>query len=82
MYYLYLLRSQKTDSFYIGMAADLKRRFYQHNHGQSLATKKDLPWELVYYEAFPRKVLALERERKLKHYGRGLVELKQRLGFR
>ena len=82
MYYVYLLRSQKTGNFYIGSTADLKKRFYQHNHGQTSTTRGDNTWKLVYYEAFPAKTLALERERKLKHYGRGLVELKKRLGFR
>lgn len=82
MYYVYLLRSKKNGNFYIGSAKDLKKRFYQHNHGHSKATSSRAPWELVYYEAFPTKTLALERERKLKRYGRGLVELKKRLGFR
>ncbi len=81
MYYLYLLRSQKNGKFYIGTTSDLKKRFYQHNHAQSIATKASVPWELVYYEAFLTKALALERERKLKRYGRGLVELKKRAGF-
>ena len=82
MYYVYLLHSKKTNKFYIGSTADLKQRFYQHNHSDSISTKAGVPWDLVYYEAFPAKSLALERERKLKRYGRGLVELKQRIGFR
>ena len=82
MYYVYLLKSKKTGSFYIGSTADLKQRFYKHNHGLNISTKAGMPWELVYYEAFPSKALALERERRLKRYGRGLVELKSRLGFR
>lgn len=81
MYYLYLLKSQKTGNFYIGSTANLPQRFYQHNHGHSLATKAGAPWKLIYYEAFTTEALAKERERKLKHYGRGLVELKKRLGF-
>ena len=82
MHYVYLLKSKKNGQFYIGSTANLRQRFYQHNHGMSLATKAYVPWELVYYEAFPTKTLALERELKLKHHGRGLVELKKRLGFR
>ncbi len=82
MYYVYLLRNQKTGKFYIGSTADLRKRFYQHNNHQSIATKSQDSWVLVYYEAFPAKTFALERERKLKHHGRGLVELKKRLGFR
>ena len=82
MYYVYLLRSDKTGKFYIGSTEDLQKRFHRHNRGTDLATKAGAPWKLVYYEAFPTKTLALRRERKLKHYGRGLVELKKRLGFR
>lgn len=82
MYYVYLLRSQRNKKFYIGSTANLKQRFYQHNNSQNTSTKSGTPWELIYYEAFLTKAFALERERKLKHYGRGLVELKKRLGFR
>jgi putative endonuclease len=82
MYYVYLLRSQKTGKFYVGSTSDLQRRFYQHNEGLNTSTKSDRPWNLVYYEAFPAKALALGRERNLKRYGKGLVELKKRLGFR
>lgn len=81
MYYVYLLRSKKNGQFYIGSTADLKQRFNQHNDGLSMATKAFTPWELIYYEAFNAKALALKREIKLKQYGRGLVELKKRLGF-
>lgn len=81
MHYVYLLRSQKDGRFYIGSTGNLKERFDQHNQDQSVATKHRGPWELLYYEAFPTKALAEMRERKLKQYGRGLVELKKRLGF-
>jgi len=81
MHYVYLLRSQSNGKFYIGCTSDLKKRFYQHNHEKSLATKSGIPWDIVYYEAFSTKALALERERKLKHHGRGLTELKKRIGF-
>lgn len=81
MHYVYLLRSHPIGKFYIGSTSDLKKRFYQHNQGKNIATKHGVPWELVYYEAFSIKTYALERERKLKRYGRGLVELKKRLGF-
>jgi putative endonuclease len=81
MYYVYLLRSENDNSFYIGSTKDLKKRFDQHNNGQSIATKSNIPWVLVYYEAFLTKALALERERKLKHHGKGLAILKKRIGF-
>ena len=82
MYYVYLLKSVKTHKLYVGSTPDLRRRFIQHNAGKNLSTKSGVPWQLLYYEAFPAKHLALERERKLKRYGRGMVALKERLGLR
>ena len=82
MYYVYLLKSKRNGEYYIGSTDNLKRRFYQHNKGLNKSTKRYLPWQLVYYEAFPAKVLAEKREQKLKRYGKGLVELKKRLGLR
>ena len=81
MYYVYVLRSEKSQKFYIGSTGDLKKRFYQHNHGDSASTKAYAPWNLLYYEAFTTKALAVNREHRLKHHGRGFVELKKRIGF-
>ena len=75
------MKSQSNDKFYIGSTSDLKKRFYQHNHMQNISTKSGAPWELVYYEAFLTKGLAVQREHNLKHHGRGLAELKKRAGF-
>ncbi|MGB4834357.1 MAG: GIY-YIG nuclease family protein [Candidatus Moraniibacteriota bacterium] len=79
MYYLYVLKSKKTDKFYIGYAKDLQQRILQHNNGESLATKSAIPWELVYYEAYASQGLARKREAKLKHHGKGFAELKKRI---
>ena len=79
MYYVYLLRSKKTDKYYVGYCKDLRQRFYSHNKGENKATKPYTPWELVYYEAYPAKEPALERERVLKNHGRTLSDLKRRI---
>ncbi len=81
MHYVYLLRSKVKSNFYVGSTSDLRRRLQQHNDGLNRSTRFGVPWEVIYYEAFPTKALAMDREYKLKHYGRGLVELKKRLGF-
>ena len=81
MYYVYLLRSENGGFSYVGVTNDLQRRFNEHNKGQSVVTKTNAPWKLIYYEAFMTKKLAEEREKKLKHHGRGLSELKKRVGF-
>jgi predicted GIY-YIG superfamily endonuclease len=81
MHYVYLLRSEADDTWYIGETSDLKRRLSEHNNGKSFYTAMKSPWQLVYYEAFPTKRAAQERERKLKAHGKGLAELKRRIQF-
>lgn len=81
MYYVYLLKSKSRGEFYIGQTADLKRRFEDHNSGKELLTKSGLSWELVYYEAYKNRVLAMKREKMLKHYGQSLRRLKEKIGF-
>ena len=81
MYYFYVLKSRKTNKAYYGITNDLKKRFYQHNHGESLATKPYAPWDLIYYEAYRSKALAEDREKKMKYHGKGLSELKKRIAF-
>jgi putative endonuclease len=72
MWYVYIIRSQsRSDQEYIGATADLRRRFVEHNAGKSAHTSKFMPWELIWYAAFPDKLRALEFEKYLKsHSGR------------
>lgn len=79
MYYMYVLKSEKDSTFYIGCTKDLRQRILQHNNGDSLATKSAKPWHLVYYEAYTSLKLARRRELKLKHHGKGFSELKKRI---
>jgi putative endonuclease len=79
MYYVYVLQSQKDKTFYLGCTKDLKRRILQHNNKQGLSTKSLAPWDLVYYEAYTSLKLAMNRENKLKHHGKGFAELKKRI---
>ena len=81
MYYVYLLRSERINEFYIGYSEDLRQRFYQHNNAQSKSTIRGIPWTLVYYEAYETKALAMKREKKLKHHGKSLSLVKVRAGF-
>jgi putative endonuclease len=79
MFYVYIIKSLKNDSLYIGYHDDLKKRIMQHNSGQSSYTKKYLPWELVYYEAYLSKKDALIREGRLKQFAKGYAQLKRRI---
>lgn len=77
-YYVYILQSLKSKSFYIGYTADLKKRFKEHNEGKSLATKPFRPYKLIYCEAFLDRIDAKHREEYLKS-GWGLRSIKKML---
>ncbi len=78
MYYTYVLKSKKDKKWYTGCTVDLRKRFKQHNDGESFATKNRGPFELIYYEACLNKVDAFMREKYLKS-GMGKRYLKNRL---
>ena len=65
-YYVYVLRSEKDGSFYIGHTADLEERLKRHNHGKSSYTKSKGPWMLIYQEEFLSRNEAMSREREIK----------------
>ena len=62
-YFVYVLRSQKDDKFYIGYTKNLKLRFEQHSKGLVESTKKRRPFKLVYYEASLNQQDATKREK-------------------
>ncbi len=81
MFYTYILKSKKNGRMYTGSTSDLRKRLKQHNEGRSTFTKRDKPYELVYYEACMNEQDARSRELKLKS-GYGKRYLKERLrGF-
>ena len=66
MYYIYILLSKKNRRLYVGYTVDLRRRLREHQKGLVPSTKKDRPWELIYYEAYRNKWDALRREKFFK----------------
>lgn len=81
MHYVYILLSKLKDQIYIGSTNDLKGRFEEHNQGKEISTKRYKPWKLIYYEAYMTEKLARLREKRLKHHGNALRELKKRVGL-
>jgi putative endonuclease len=79
MYHVYLLKSQKRDTFYIGYTNDIQRRLAEHNSGVIGYTKKYVPWDIVYYETFLSLEDAKKREKGLKSFGRAYTHLKIRI---
>jgi len=77
-YYVYLLISEKDNSWYIGYTSNLKERIMQHNSGKTISTKRKLPWRILYYEVSFNIEDAIAREKYLKS-GIGRRYLKNRL---
>jgi putative endonuclease len=78
MNYVYVLKSRKDDSWYTGSTRDLRKRFNQHNKGQSGYTRDKIPYDIIYYEACINEHDARVREKYLKS-GPGKRYLKNRL---
>jgi len=79
MFYVYLLRSKKNGSLYIGFAPDLKARLIKHDQGLVQSTKNIRPMNLVYFEGYKSKEDALLREKRLKQFAQGFASLKRRI---
>lgn len=76
MHYVYVLKSQRFNKCYTGRSDNLKRRISEHSSGNVWTTKRMLPVELIYYEAFKSKIDAIRREKYLKTT-KGKSSLKQ-----
>ena len=66
MNYVYILKSLRNNDIYVGFTEDLRVSVKYHNSGLVRATKPNMPWKLVYYEAYLEKADATKRERQLK----------------
>jgi len=65
-YYVYILESEVTGSFYIGQTQDIEGRLEKHNRGYVKSTKSKRPWKLVYTQTVESRSEAVKRERYLK----------------
>ena len=81
MFYVYILRSERTGRYYIGSTGDVLNRVEQHNAGMSKSTKAFRPWRLIYQEKFETLTDARNRESQLKSWkSRTYLESQLRLG--
>ena len=66
-YFVYILQCA-DDTYYTGIATDIKRRLDEHNGSEKGAkyTKSRRPVSLVYSESFPDRSSASKREYEIK----------------
>ena len=48
------------------MTKNIKNRLLEHNAGQNKSTKAFLPWEMIHFENLETRMLARQKELKLK----------------
>ncbi len=63
---VYILKSQKNSSFYIGSTIDIANRFKEHNNSRVCATRNLRPLELVFFQTYPSISEARKIEYRLK----------------
>ncbi len=78
MYFVYILKSLKDASNYIGWTENLKKRLQEHNWGLIPSTKTKKPFKLIWYCVFNNKEKFLDFEKYLKS-GSGNVFRNKRL---
>ncbi len=76
LFYVYIIQSEKDDSFYKGFSLQPLLRLAQHNNKESTYTANKIPWKLFHLEIFGDKKAALKREIALKKYShQQIIEL-------
>ncbi len=65
MYYVYIIKSERTNICYVGMAKDVLKRLNEHNSGKSTFTKGHRPFVLIHQEGPFDTLEARKREKYL-----------------
>ncbi len=68
MFFVYILRSHRDGTLYIGLTENLARRLQQHDRGHARSTRSKRPLVLLLSESFETREAARARE---KYYKRG-----------
>ncbi len=71
-WYVYMLKCS-DDTLYTGIAKDIAKRIYEHNHDDALGsryTRPRRPVTLVYQEAARSRSEATQRERRIRRLSR------------
>jgi putative endonuclease len=62
MYFTYIIKSRKDNTYYYGSTNNLEKRLVIHNLGKVKYTKGHRPWLLHYSERFEKRSDAVQRE--------------------
>lgn len=68
--YLYIIKSLKSGSYYVGSTSDIETRLRFYNSGQVKATKYKRPYQLVFKQEFDNIDAVHQAELKIKSWKR------------
>lgn len=75
MYFLYILKSDKTNRYYIGSTNNVNRRLEEHNSGHTKSLLYQRPLRMVFTKEYASMIEAKRVELKLKKYkNRNILE--------
>ncbi len=66
MWYVYILKSEYKQWYYVGSTNNLERRLKEHNSKKVFSTKSYAPLKLVWNKEFQNEIEARKYERMLK----------------
>ena len=78
MYYVYFLKSLKTNYRYVGYTSNINSRLDDHDRGRNKSTKPYVPFEMEAYIAVRTKKLAKDLEKYFKS-GSGIAFYRKRI---
>ena len=83
MYYVYILKSEKFDKYYIGQTSNIDNRLHRHNAEMETFTSMYRPWILIGYITKETRSEAMALEGKLKNLNRERLFsfIKKYMGF-
>lgn len=68
MFYIYILRSNKNNSYYVGSCKNIDKRLKLHNKGLVKSTKRYIPWKLIHSEKYKTLGEARRKEIQIKSW--------------
>jgi putative endonuclease len=69
MFFAYILQSEKTKRYYVGSTDNLGNRLKEHNSGETVSSRRGIPWKIVHTEQFNTRSEAIRKEKQIKARG-------------
>lgn len=66
MKFVYIIQSEKDESYYVGITENIEKRLEEHNSGSSKYSSVKRPYKMIWYCGFQNNEKAYEFERYLK----------------